>query len=70
MGISYLCVISEDQIAFNGLVNDMLRDGWQLQGGVSLSHQLLPVLAHNKASSPPRLHFMFAQALIRSDACP
>ena len=65
--MEYRVIRASNQDDFEHLVNDALRDGWSLQGGVSIS-----VVGEHQAGSPMlrgrRLHLAqtdFAQALVR-----
>ena len=65
--MEYRVIRASNQDDFEHLVNDALRDGWNLQGGVSIS-----VVGEHQAGSPMlrghRLHLAqtdFAQALVR-----
>jgi len=53
MNIEYRVVGSWDADDFERLVNNMLREGWRLQGGVSIAY----------SGSPP--YIAYVQAVVR-----
>ena len=56
----YLAVTAAGTIALNELVNKYIKEGWSLQGGVSIAHSVIPIQPGKDAHVA-----MLAQALTR-----
>ena len=57
----YNTVVSDSPQGLDAKVNEKLAEGWQLQGGVSVS----PIVMQSQDEENPDIWFTYAQAVVR-----
>lgn len=58
----YVCVCSDSEMGLNEYINQYLKRGWKLQGGVSCC-------VYEQKSFPCKAVYMFSQSMFKESDC-